>query len=75
MKRSLIVLAFAGALATSAFATPTLTGDNTYEQVHLVSSKNAPEMTFYRPDSPAAEDSAQAQSNTYGQYGIYNFNP
>jgi hypothetical protein len=75
MKRSLIALALAGMLANAAFAEPTLTGDDTYNEVHLVPWRDAPETTSYRSSSLAAEESAQAQSSPYGQTGIYNFNP
>jgi hypothetical protein len=71
MKRSLIVLALAGALANAAFAEPTLTGDDTYDQVHLQAWRNASETTSYRAGSSAAGESA----SPYGQTGIYNFNP
>jgi hypothetical protein len=76
MKRSLIVLAVAGVLANAAFAEPTLTGDDTYDQVHFLGSwRNAPEAISFRSESRAAEESAQVQSAPYGQPGIYNFNP
>jgi hypothetical protein len=76
MKRSLIALALAGLLANAAFADPTLTGDDTYNEVHLVPWRGAPEGTANRPDSRAADESAAAQqSNTHGQYGVYEFNP
>ena len=76
MKRSLIALALAGLLANAAFAEPTLTGDDTYNQVHLVPWRGAPEATSNQANSLAAQESAEAQkSNTYGQYGVYEFNP
>jgi len=76
MKRSLIALALTGLLANAAFAEPTLTGDDTYNEVHLIPWRGAPESTANQPNSRAAEESAEAQkSNTYGQYGIYEFNP
>ena len=66
MKRNLIVIALSALLANVAFAQPTLTGDDTYNQVHLVGWKNAPEATSYSDsDSLAMEQSA----------GIYSFNP
>jgi len=77
MKRSLIALALA-ALANVAFAQATLTGDDTYNQVHLVPWNGAPEVTAQNAESKSAakEESEQAQkSNTYGQYGVYEFNP
>jgi len=69
MKRNLIVLALAGLFASAAFAEPTLTGDDTYAW------KNASEATAYRSSAVAKEESAQAQANSYGQNGIYSFNP
>ena len=76
MKRSLIALAIAGLLANAAFAQPTLTGDDTYNQVHLIPLRVAPETTSDQSKSLAAEESAEAQkSNTDGQYGVYEFNP
>jgi hypothetical protein len=76
MKRTLIALALTGVLANAAFAEPTLTGDDTYNQVHLIPWRGAPEGTANQPNSLAAEESAEAQrSNTRGQYGIYEFNP
>ncbi|HKA39352.1 MAG TPA: hypothetical protein VKD25_06265 [Burkholderiales bacterium] len=76
MKRTLIALALTGLLANAAFAEPTLTGDDTYNQVHLIPWRGAPESTANQANSRAAEESAEAQrSNTYGQYGIYEFNP
>ena len=76
MKRSLIALALTGLLANAAFAEPTLTGDDTYNEVHLIPWRGAPESTANQQNSRAAEESAEAQkSNTYGQYGIYEFNP
>ena len=67
MKRNLIVLALSALLANVAFAQPTLTGDDTFDQVHLVGWKNAPEATSY-----AASDSLAMEQ---GQSGIYSFNP
>ena len=75
MKRSLIALALAGLFANAAFADPTLTGDDTYNQVHLIPWRGAPESTADRSSSRAADESADAQSNTRGQYGVYEFNP
>ena len=78
MKRSLIALALAGLLANVAFAQATLTGDDTYNQVHLLPWKGAPEATAQNAESKslAKEESEEAQkSNTYGQYGVYEFNP
>jgi len=78
MKRSLIALALAGLLANVAFAQATLTGDDTYNAVHLVPWSGAPEATAQKAESKstAKEESAEAQkSNTYGQYGVYEFNP
>jgi len=77
MKRNLIAVALAGLLANVAFAQPTLTGDDTYEQVHLNSAwRGAPEATSF--ESAIRFDSKEvvgAQTNTYGQNGIYSFNP
>jgi hypothetical protein len=70
MKRSLIALAVAGLLANVAFAQPTLTGDDSYSDVHLSAWKGAPEMTTFQ-----SKEIVGAESNTYGQYGIYEFNP
>jgi len=76
MKRSLIVLALSALAANVAFAQPTLTGDDTYNQVHLIGWKNAPEATsFSGSESRAMEQSAEAQMAPYGQSGIYSFNP
>lgn len=76
MKRNLIVLALSALLANAAFAQPTLTGDDTFDQVHLAGWKNAPEATSYsESDSLAKEQSAEAQMRPYGQSGIYSFNP
>ena len=69
MKRSLIVLAFAGLFANAAFASPTLTGDDTYEAVHLVGWKNAPEATSYEATAQRHEVRPEVQE------GIYSFNP
>ena len=69
MKRSLIVLAFAGLFANAAFASPTLTGDDTYEAVHLVGWKNAPEATSYDATAQRQEVRPEVQE------GIYSFNP
>ena len=69
MKRNLIAVALAGLLANVAFAQVTLTGDDTYDQVHLTSSwRGAPEAT-------SAQEVVGAQTNNYGQNGIYSFNP
>jgi len=76
MKRSLFVVALSALLANAAFAQPTLTGDDSYDQVHLLGWKNAPETTSYSDsDSLAKEQSSEAQMSPYGQFGIYNFNP
>jgi len=63
MKRTLIGLAVAGLLANAAFAEPTLTTDESW--------KNAPESVSYQ-DAPRA---GVQTNNTYGQDGIYSFNP
>ena len=65
MKRSLIALAFAGLIANAAFANPTLTGDDTYEAVHLLGWKNAPEATSFE----------RTEGRSEVQEGIYSFNP
>jgi len=79
MKRSLIALALAGLLANVAFAEPTLTGDDTIDQVHLSGWRNAPESTSYTTDSFKAKFTSKeivgTENNTYGQYGVYEFNP
>ena len=80
MKRSLIALALAALLANVAFAQPTLTGDDTLDQVHLDSVwKNAPEATSFTTDSFKArflsKEIVGAETNAYGQYGVYEFNP
>jgi len=79
MKRSLIALALAGLLANVAFAQPTLTGDDTLDQVHLTGWKNAPEATSFDTESFKAKFTSKeivgAETNTYGQYGVYEFNP
>ena len=80
MKRSLIALALAGLLAIVAFAQPTLTGDDTLDQVHLNSTwKNAPEATSFDTESFRAKFTSKeivgAETNNYGQYGVYEFNP
>jgi hypothetical protein len=64
MKRTLIGLALAGLVANAAFAEPTLTVDEAW--------KNAPESTAYQADSQRA---GVQSNNTYGQDGIYSFNP
>jgi len=70
MKRSLFALALAGLLANAAFATPTLTGDDSYEAVHLISSwNNAPEATSYEATMTRQMASHEVQE------GIYSFNP
>ena len=72
MKRNLIAVALAGLLANVAFAQVTLTGDDTYDQVHLTSSwRGAPEATSVE----SAQEVVGAQTNNYGQNGIYSFNP
>ena len=79
MKRSLIALALAGLLANAAFAEPTLTGDDTYNQVHLIPWRGAPEATSFDTESFKAKFTSKeivgAETNTYGQYGVYEFNP
>ena len=80
MKRSLIALALAGLLANVAFAEPTLTGDDTLDQVHLSGIwRNAPEATSYEAisfkDRFTSKEIVGAETNTYGQYGVYEFNP
>jgi len=69
MKRSLFALALAGLLANAAFATPTLTGDDSYEAVHLSGWKNAPEATSYEATTTRQMAFHQVQE------GIYSFNP
>jgi hypothetical protein len=69
MKRTLIALALTGLVTSVAFAEATLTGDNAYVW------RNASEATAYLSGSLAKEESAQAQTNAYGQYGVYGFNP
>ena len=79
MKRSLIALAFAGLFANVAFAQPTLTGDDTLDQVHLNAWRGAPEATSYEAvsfkEKFTSKEIVGAETNTYGQYGVYNFNP
>ena len=70
MKRSLIALALTGLLANAAFAEPTLTGDDSYDAVHLVPWKNAPEATSYEATMPR-----RMEVRPEVQEGIYNFNP
>ena len=69
MKRNLIALALAGLFATAAYAEPTLTGDDTYVW------QSAAEATAFQSNAVAKEESAQAQANNYGQFGVYSFNP
>ena len=69
MKRNLIALALAGLFATAAYAEPTLTGDDTYVW------RGASEATAFQSNAVAKEESAQAQANNYGQFGVYSFNP
>ena len=40
MKRSLIAVALTGLFVNAAFATPTLNGDDTYDQVHMIAPKS-----------------------------------
>jgi hypothetical protein len=70
MKRSLIALAVAGLLANVAFAQPTLTGDDSYNDVHLTGWKGAPETTSYEVDTRRA-----MEVRPEIQEGIYSFNP
>ena len=63
MKRSLIALALAGLFANAAFADPTLTGDDTYNEVHLIPWRGAPEGSTNQSNSRAAGESAVRREN------------
>ena len=67
MKRNLIALALASVFASAAYAQPTLTGDDVWN--------HAPEATAYQGSVNQASQAVQSDTNTYGQNGIYSFNP
>ena len=51
MKRSLIAVALAGLFVNAAFATPTLNGDDSYDAVHLIAPKSAPQTSAKQSNS------------------------
>ena len=64
MKRSLIALALTGLFASVAFAEPTLSGDDSYDAVHLQPWKSAPEAISH-----------EADKRSEVHEGIFTFNP
>jgi len=66
MKRSLIAVALAGLFVNAAFATPTLNGDDSYDAVHMIAPKSAPQASSERSNSWGLIQSNSRAAEAYG---------
>ena len=72
MKRSLIAVALTGLFVNAAFATPTLNGDDSYDAVHMIAPKSAPQTSAEQSQAGEAWGVIQPNSRAAKATGLIN---